>query len=362
MKSNKIFSQMKNKDWKNFNKFTKEKLVKSFISNKKFNKFWFYKKKNWSVQIMKRSDETISLINMTINTRCKFINKIIPFTWASTAYADKDVRSKGVFGLMMYNLNKKLPLLGLSCGNKNSLPINQAIGKEINGLKKMRRFIYVSNKKCNQIVQKKYRNLLNKFFYKNNTREDKKIFNSISKFAPKDLGFVWNKFSKKFTLCIYKDYKYIKWRYESCPFQKYSFLIFRDSKKKLLGLSIIRFQKTSYGECARIVDFISLPKYEKKIWDETINICVKKNVLFIDFIVVGTAQDKNLFSSGFLLADDKNNLNKIPNLLSPIEYRDWSYSFHIGGYLAKKTNWNFKNKVWFTKGDGDRDWPTPNDI
>ena len=45
MKSNKIFSQMKNKDWKNFNKFTKEKLVKSFISKKKFNKFWFYKKK-----------------------------------------------------------------------------------------------------------------------------------------------------------------------------------------------------------------------------------------------------------------------------------------------------------------------------
>jgi hypothetical protein len=31
--------------------------------------------------------------------------------------------------------------------------------------------------------------------------------------------------------------------------------------------------------------------------------------------------------------------------------------------LPKKLKgWKYRNKIWFTKGDGDRDWPTPYDI
>ena len=52
----------------------------------------------------------------------------------------------------------------------------------------------------------------------------------------------------------------------------------------------------------------------------------------------------------------------MPNLLSPIENRDWSYTFHIGGYLSDLIKKKYKNQIWFTKGDGDRDWPTPFDL
>ena len=89
--------------------------------------------------------------------------------------------------------------------------------------------------------------------------------------------------------------------------------------------------------------------------------CMKKNPLFIDFIVFGTKEDRFLKLSGFVLIKEK--LKEIvPNLLSPIENRDWSYSFHIGGYLSNLIGKKHKTKVWFTKGDGDRDWPTPYEI
>ena len=59
----------------------------------------------------------------------------------------------------------------------------------------------------------------------------------------------------------------------------------------------------------------------------------------------------------------KNNIySKIPNLLSPIEYRHWSPLFYIGGKeINKKLFLNYKN-IWFTKGDGDRDFPTQHDL
>ena len=70
---------------------------------------------------------------------------------------------------------------------------------------------------------------------------------------------------------------------------------------------------------------------------------------------------KFLKSSGFILINKKLNL-VVPNLLSPIENRDWSYTFHIGGYLSDLIKKKYKNQIWFTKGDGDRDWPTPFDL
>ena len=44
MKDN-LFNLMQDKDWKIFHNFTKKNLVKSFIIDQGFNKFWFKKKK-----------------------------------------------------------------------------------------------------------------------------------------------------------------------------------------------------------------------------------------------------------------------------------------------------------------------------
>ncbi len=89
----------------------------------------------------------------------------------------------------------------------------------------------------------------------------------------------------------------------------------------------------------------------------------KRYSLYTDFIVVGNNQDKHLLKAEFQLTSKKNKFEEIPNLLSPIDYRQWSYTFHLGGYISRKTQcWKNNNKVWFTKGDGDRDWPTPCNI
>ena len=53
-------------------------------------------------------------------------------------------------------------------------------------------------------------------------------------------------------------------------------------------------------------------------------------------MVVGESQDKYLLELGFKLTNKNRLLKQIPNLLSPLEFRDWSYSFHLGGKLLNK--------------------------
>ena len=105
---------------------------------------------------------------------------------------------------------------------------------------------------------------------------------------------LWSKFSSNLSLSIIKNYRYFKWRYEKLPYQKYFFLTFRNKKKSATRISVIKFQKTKFGVCARIVDFMSLSSaLSKKIWQGTILECMK-NPLFIDFIVFGTKEDRFL--------------------------------------------------------------------
>jgi hypothetical protein len=354
---------MKDNDWNKYKKFISKNLNNSLIKEKNFNKFWFRKKNGiWSIQLIKRIDGSIALVNLLLETKAIFCGRLTKFTWTSAAFAEKDARISGIFGIMMFNLHRNLPLIGSTCGNKYSLPINQKLGSDIENLK-IRRFIYVHKFDCLKIVQKKYKLLIKhqiKFIQYN---KDSNIIVKKSKSFPKDTNKLWKNFAKNFECCIQKNHKYLTERYLKSPFQKYNILLFRNKKNKLLGLSIIRLQNTLHGVCSRIVDFMSIQKYEEKIWHATIIECEKNKSLFSDFIVMGTNQDKHLLKAGFQLTSKKNYLDNIPNLLSPIEHRHWSYTFHLGGHLTKKLKgWRNKKKIWFTKGDGDRDFPTPYDI
>lgn len=299
---------------------------------------------------------------MYIILKAKFYKKKVNLCWASTGFSLKDRKIKGVFGLSMFHLNKIFPIVIMSCGNQNSLPINKSLGKSIGNLK-LRRFIFTNNSKCQNIIKINKKKLFNKkILSKKKIVDDFEISKNLENKTPKDLDILWKKFSSDLSLSIIKNYKYFKWRYEKAPYQKYYFLTFRDKKKEILGISVIKFQKTKFGVCSRIVDFMSInSKISKKIWHGTIIECLKKNSLFIDFIVFGTREDKFLKSSGFVLIGEELK-GIIPNLLSPLERRDWSYSFHIGGFLSKLISNKNKKKIWFTKGDGDRDWPTPFDL
>jgi len=356
-------TEMLDSDWESFKNFAKKNLTSSFVANRTFNEFWFRRKDGtWSIQLAKKNDGTISAINMLIETYGKICKKVSPFTWTSAAYADSEGRKEGIIGLMLFNLHRNLPFIGSACANENSLPINEKLGISIPNFK-MRRFIYVHSFKSLKIVKSQYESTVKKHikFVKYNL--DRSIIKKWSKSIPQDINKLWLVFSKKLECCIQKNFTYLVLRYVKSPFQNYDILTFRDKKNNLLGVSIIRFQKTPRGCCSRIVDFMSIPNFEFKIWRETLKECEKKNVLFTDFIVMGTFQDQHLLKAGFQLASVINRFDEIPNLLSPIEHRNWSYTFHISGYLPKKLKgWKYRNKIWFTKGDGDRDWPTPYDI
>ena len=362
MKIKENFRFINDKDWNLFENFSKRNLVKSFISNKKFNKFWFKARGRWSIYCIKIKN-SLALINMFLVFKALYRGKSINLCWTSTAAIDKKFNMKTLFGFTMLNLIKKFPIVIMSCGNKHSMPLNKSLGYTIGKLD-LRRFILIHNINCLQLVKSKYHNKLKKFIYteiKNKSYQN--INKSLSKKVPKDLNNLWEKFSKNFDLCISKNYNYFKWRYEKAPFQKYNFLQFRNKNGLLIGITVIRFQETKAGICTRIVDFMSYNNsYSRSIWEGTIEECIANNSLYSDFIVYGSFEDRNLISSGFNLVRKSNCFSKIPNLLSPLEHRDWSYSFHIGGNHMYKKRLKSKNKVWFTKGDGDRDWPTPYDI
>ena len=64
--------KLKDNDWKSFEIFVKKNLVKSFISKKIFNSYWFKQNNNWNIEIAKNEKGQIIAINMIIKTLCKF--------------------------------------------------------------------------------------------------------------------------------------------------------------------------------------------------------------------------------------------------------------------------------------------------
>ena len=107
MKDN-LFNLMKDNDWKIFETFTKKNLVRSFISDQKFNKYWF-KNKKWTVYI-KKTKNKIYMLNMFIVLKARYFEKKINLCWSSTGKSITDTVTKGIFGLSMFHLNKIFPM------------------------------------------------------------------------------------------------------------------------------------------------------------------------------------------------------------------------------------------------------------
>jgi len=350
---------LQNSEWDLFNYFVKKNLKKNIVINKKFTKYWFCEdNKNWQIQICKNKFNKIKAVNMFIKEKVIFNKKKHYIIWTSIAYSEKKFRTKGIVGLMLLNLHRKNPIIVSTCANTNSLPLNNQLGIKIPNLQ-MKRFIYIHNFECLKLAKKNFRSTLMKNIKFRNFNNNQNLEISWTNKIPLEIDILWKKFSKYFKLCIEKNHRYLKKRYIACPFQKYNFLTIRNNNR-LIGFVIIKFQKTKFGNCARIVDFISEKKHLNNILNLTLINCEKKKCLFIH---VGNLFNQYFKKSGFVITNNKNNLDQIPNLLSPIDYRRWSNTFHLGGYLIKNQKHKLNsNDIWFTKGDGDRDWPTYYDI
>ena len=68
------------------------------------------------------------MINMFIVLKAQYFKKI-NLCWSSSGISLTDTNTKGIFGLSMLRLSKIFPIVIMACGNKNSLPINESLGK-----------------------------------------------------------------------------------------------------------------------------------------------------------------------------------------------------------------------------------------
>ena len=349
---------LEDQDLKKFSIFCRKNLPNSFIFDKKFLKFWFKYKNKWSIDLVKLNKEIIS-INLKIKNKGLLNGKKCQIVWTSTAFTKLKNKKDANIGILLLNIHRENDIVASISPNEFSYKLNSTLGYEIKNIS-LNRFIYLHNLKFIEIITKNKKSLFTpKDIYKSHKQE--KILSFWTDSIPRGYNKLWKEFSSKFRLCVNKDSHYLRKRYLKSPFQKYHFLKMYD-KKKLIGFSVIRYQKQKNVKIARITEFVSTKKYEKKVWREIVYQNSLNKASISDFFVVGNDQNLNLNHAGFKMMKDKNKYFHIPNLMSPLNHRQWSKSFRIGGKKISKKNINNFKKVWFTKGDGDRDHPTRYDV
>lgn len=150
----------------------------------------------------------------------------------------------------------------------------------------------------------------------------------------------------------------MEWRYLQAPHIHYCLVEMRLGGR-LHAFAVLRFEPTPSGVVCRVLDMSADQESAVDAWCSVTELAESKGALFTDFMVIGTAQDEYLRDAGFELADAESGLDAIPHLLSPVEHRRWSGTFHMGGCVAlADQGWRRPEAIYFTKGDGDRDWPT----
>ena len=120
----------------------------------------------------------------------------------------------------------------------------------------------------------------------------------------------------------------------SAPYMDYRFLEIR-RRNQLIGLSVVRFQNTPAGAACRVIDFIAPPEDALHCWSVTATACADAGGLFSDFHVVGTVFDEALIAGGFQLPEKDPVLDAVPNLLSPVDHRKWTNTFHLAARMLR---------------------------
>ena len=349
-------------DFENLKKFVDKEIPGAHCLDLGFNEHWFNpsKQKEWNIILLERDNDDIAGYIFYIKVPVWFLGKEDQILWISTGAVDEAARKKGE-GIKLYLwLYRNHSLVGAMSGNKNSLPINSKLGLDVDE-EIMRRYIYVNNMEkviglCPSDSKEELLKL--RFSPIKNITYQSEVVTKI----PEDYDSLWINFRKNLLLTVDKNSKYLAWRYIHSPYIKYT-LISISSNQILQGFAIIRIQKTPQGNVARIMEMITLPDSSYDAWLSLLYYCQEARLIFFDFMVIGTIYDSILKRIGMIKIEPNSIESSIPHLLSPVEHRAWSNSFHIGGTNVRQDmSWRNKNVIYFTKGDSDRDWPTAFDI
>ncbi len=356
--------QLQDDDWQQFKSFCREYIGPSHNNNRAFNEHWFKtgRENGWNAQVLVDSNGDIRGVTMYILVNAKFGDEILPLAWSSTTVLRNFEQEKGAGARLYLWIYRRFPLVGAMSGNKNSLPISATLGQEIPGVK-MNRFIRVHDpEKASGLCLPENRNVVLDIDWGHNG-DDGGLTTNWLDLPPDDYDGLWKRFRKTVFFSVERDRSHMVWRYVDAPFISYKFLEMREHSGTLKALAVIRFQPTPVGEVWRIMEFIADDDMAAQGWSSIAKNASARGVVFSDFMVIGSRQDEYLREAGFILSNDVNRLDALPNLLSPPEHRHWSNTIHFGGNMAKKDQrWRSPDGVYFTKGDSDRDWPTMYDL
>jgi hypothetical protein len=350
--------QLTDKDWPALYHFLKDN-AKGHCSDRSFNEYWFKtsRYKGWSCMVLEGLDKKLRGIMMFIVVPVWFNGRQQNMAWISTSAVDLSAQKQGA-GAMLYLWGyRTFSILGGLAGNENSTPINDILGQKSEDIY-MRRYLYLhSSEVCNLCLSKNKEYIRSMALSWKKTLEGGLIARLIAN-IPKDYNAIWLKFRENFIFTTNRDREYLRWRYQFSPHIKYQFLEMRVDTD-LKGFAVIRKQETPYGNIVRVMELISLADYENDTWEAIVSYSENINALFTDFHVIGSFYNKSLQYTGFLESTKKNGLDAFPNLFSPLSHRQWSKTCHFGGNLLKKNkSWLNVDKIYFTKGDSDRDFPT----
>lgn len=350
-------------DWPKFVCFAEEHFGFSHITEKSFNEHWFKTKQGdgWVARVLEDENKKIRGVMMAIVVKGRFAGEIVPLAWISSGAVDEEARKRGAGAFFYFWIYQSFPLVGAMSGNEFSTPINATLGLDIPGVT-MERFIAIHRQRTADLCLVKNQKEVLEAMSRRPAIPSSRLQFFLSEQVPKDYEGLWHRVRDRYLCCVERDKSYLLWRYHQVPFVKYWFLEIR-SRSALEALAVLRFQKTPVGEVCRVVDFISEKQASTDAWISVQEAAQEKGILFTDFMMIGKDQEEALCQAGFQKVSSHKKLEAIPHLLSPVEHRQWSNTFHLGGRLAKRNqSWRRADAVYFTKGDSDRDWPTSFDL
>jgi len=348
-------------DFPAFVPFSETYLGPSHLTDEGFNKHWFRKidGSGWNALVLEDANGDLVGACMLIVVSAKIGDKQTELAWISSTAIKDALIDSGAGAKFYVNIYRRFPLVGAMSGNEYSVPINAFMGNEIPNTS-MRRFMSIHNEDAFGLCRPDTRATVTLHPIQKGSRTG--LQTGLVDTIPEDYDALWSAFRETVYCCIEKDRAFLRWRYQTAPFIKYRFIEMRRDRR-LVALAVLRLQETPMGNAGRILDFISDDHDEAACWSALAAEASEAGAIFSDFHIIGSRHDAALGQAGYSEAKKESGLNAIPNLLSPVDHREWTNTFHMGGKLAKAdTAWRAADKVYFTKGDSDRDWPTAYDV
>lgn len=350
-------------DWPEFTAFATTHFGPSHLTERDFNEHWFRtpREQGWAARVLEGTDGRIAGLMMVIVVPAKFGDREVTLAWISSGAVDDEARARGAGAELYFWVYKTFPLVGAMSGNEYSLPINARLGLDIPGVR-MRRFVWIHDDRAARLCREGQRAAVRAWDPRRAGAEPAPAAGAWTDAIPADYDQLWHRVRETIFCTTDRSREYLSWRYVTAPYVRYRFLAAR-GRGALVALAVARLQETPEGPVCRVVDFVADDAWAAAAWRMVVEASAAEGALFTDFMVIGTRQDAHLRRAGFAPADAETGLDALPHLLSPVQHRQWSGTFHLGGRLAREiADWRRADGVYFTKGDSDRDWPTLYDL